>query len=450
MDKIAVFYDNETQKNKIEYVFDFIFSHYFIKKQKIEVIYNPKNNDDFSKEIYYQRKNSNNGIYIKPQKLIFSEKIVDSSNLKSNFYTYKEMTLYSVESEKKEKRDFINNSEVQFDIIETIFFHISRYEEYYAKKNQQDHHERMKSSEQFLVRKNLYKIPVVDHIVYVFLTILGYKKLNIKTIYAMTHDIDAIRKYPSFYKFLRAFARIAIKEKKISKLLILTKQYINTIYYKKDPYDTFDWLIPLNKSNEKIIYFMSGGKTKYDNFYDIEDKRLHSIFDLVKNNHYTIGLHPSYATSYEKNQFKKEIDAIERTTKQKIIKTRQHILHFSFKETIDILEELNITFDSTLGYQDLVGFRCGTGHDYHLYNFNNDRISTVIETPLVVMDGPLLMEGKYNIKESKKIIFNFLNKNNKFTKITFNFHNSTFDDIVCDAIELKKLYIDINNYLKVG
>jgi len=124
------------------------------------------------------------------------------------------------------------------------------------------------------------------------------------------------------------------------------------------------------------------------------------------------------------------------------------ILHFSFSNTIGILEEIGVKYDSTLGYQDLIGFRCGTGHNYYLYNFHKDRQSKVQEIPLVVMDGPLLMEANYNVDKAEKIIFDFMKQNNKFTKITFNFHNSTFDEVVCDSKKFKNLYFKINEYIK--
>jgi len=449
MDKIAIFYDNATYKNKIEYIFNYIFSHYFVKEKKIELVFNPLNdNQSFIQKIYYQDKKIDNIFYIKPQRLIFSDNPINSHDLIANEYLQDEMSLYSVERDKSEKKHFIVKREIQFDMIETIFFHISRYEEYHANQSQLDHHQRMKSSEQFLVKHKLYKIPVVDHIVYMFLKQLGFNDLNIKTIYSMTHDIDAIRKYPSFYKFSRALARVAIKEKKVSKVFNLVKQYLQVKITKKDTYDTFDWLLLENKSKEKSIYFMSGGKTKYDNFYSIYDDKLQGIFKLARDNNYTIGLHPSYSTPFEKKQFKKEIDILEKVIDNKIDKARQHILHYSVKETLDILEELDIKFDSTFGYQDLVGFRCGTGHNYYLYNFNKEKQSSVQEIPLVVMDGPLLMESDYDVLKAEKIIFDFIERNKKITKVTFNFHNSTFDDMVCDSKLLKKLYININDFFE--
>ncbi|HIP13155.1 MAG TPA: hypothetical protein EYG73_10610 [Arcobacter sp.] len=447
--KIAIFYDETKYKSRIEYVFNFIFSHYFIKKKKIELVFNPNEGlDSHQKSIVYKDIcDKENMIHIKPQNLIFSKNIIESKNLKSRKFQYKGLALYSLEKVEGQTQNFIENNIVNFDIIETIFFHISRYEEFFAQEDQLDHHQRMKSSEQLLVQQEIYKTPVVDHLVYVFLDCLGFKNLDITSIYSMTHDIDAIRKFPSFYKFLRAFARVITKDKSPKKAFDIIKQYTEVLIYQNDTYDTFDWLLSSNLAEEKIIYFMSGGKTKFDNFYSIDDKRLNSIFNRAKKYGYTIGLHPSYATPCEEEQLRKEIVILEERVSEKIINTRQHILHFSFKDTISILESQNIQYDSTLGFQDLIGFRCGTGHNYYLYNFNKEKESTVQEVPLVVMDGPLLMEANYDIEKSREVIFDFLAKNKELTKITFNFHNSTFDELITDSLGLKELYNNINQYV---
>ena len=46
-------------------------------------------------------------------------------------------------------------------------------------------------------------------------------------------------------------------------------------------------------------------------------------------------------------------------------------------------------YDSTLGYADREGFRCGTCMAYPLYDLQQDRPLNVWERPLIVMDGTL-------------------------------------------------------------
>ncbi len=100
---------------------------------------------------------------------------------------------------------------------------------------------------------------------------------------------------------------------------------------------------------------MSGGKTQYDNLYDIEDTTLKEVFKNALSKGYEIGLHPSYAAFNDKNQFFKEKVKLEKVTQQKITSSRQHILHYNITETPKVLERTGIKNDYTLGLQVRIG-----------------------------------------------------------------------------------------------
>lgn len=108
------------------------------------------------------------------------------------------------------------------------------------------------------------------------------------------------------------------------------------------------------------------------------------------------------------------------------------------------MKDDGIRFDSTLGYPDLVGFRCGTGFEYSLYDFANENISDIREIPLIVMDGSSL---QFQCNEDsdcfKKDLYEFLLRNKFNTHITFNFHNSIFDDSLKSRVGLIAIYRDL-------
>ena len=63
------------------------------------------------------------------------------------------------------------------------------------------------------------KIPIVDHLVYYLYQELGLMPTLLVTKYNVSHDLDAIQKFPSFYKFLRAIANVVlVQDNKISLL----------------------------------------------------------------------------------------------------------------------------------------------------------------------------------------------------------------------------------------
>jgi hypothetical protein len=333
------------------------------------------------------------------------------------------------------------------DIFQTIFFHISRYEEWFARDVQKDFHGLMSSDEHLLVRRAIHDTPVVDHLVFYLYELLKLNPKKRPSSFRLTHDIDAIRRFPSFYKFLRANANILFYQK--SKWTLIKK--LCSIYRKvvlkkeSDPYDTFDWLLNTNSSKiiDRKIYFLSGGKTKYENFYKIDDPKCAPIFKLSVENHYDFGIHPSYMSGQHENMIVQEKSSLEKVTNQKIIHSRQHFLKYNIKETSKILEKIGISTDSSLGYRNKTGFRCGTGFPYKLYNFETEKPFTFEEIPLVVMDMAIIHEVGWDVALFKSHLDTFLKKNEHYTQITFNFHNSTFDPVLIDAEELKSYYIKL-------
>ena len=58
---------------------------------------------------------------------------------------------------------------------------------------------------------------------------------------------------------------------------------------------------------------------------------------------------------------------------------------------------MGIEVDSTLGYAEKSGFRCGTCIDYHPYDFKNDKPMKIIERPLILMDTTFTNYNKISI-----------------------------------------------------
>ncbi|MBK8349317.1 MAG: hypothetical protein IPL08_17520 [Saprospiraceae bacterium] len=77
-----------------------------------------------------------------------------------------------------------------------------------------------------------------------------------------------------------------------------------------------------------------------------------------------------------------------------------------------------------------------------MYNFELEKPYNFIEIPLVVMDMAIIHQVGWDADLFKKHLDAFLLKNNHFTQITFNFHNSTFDPVFVDAVKLKAFYLN--------
>ena len=124
----------------------------------------------------------------------------------------------------------------------------------------------------------------------------------------------------------------------------------------------------------------------------------------------------------------------------KISKSRQHYLHFDFHKTIKYLENNKISEDSSLGYNEHVGFRCGTGVPFYLFNWSIMAKSKVLERPLVWMDSSQMNLHKKTGFSFQDGVSHFF-KNNKFnTQIEINIHNSSWVDFKYFGVNLAMIY----------
>lgn len=428
--------------SRLSYVLAFLNNHP-LKPSNVEIILNDKINGDIS--INYSSLIVN-GITVPFQNLYFDTQNAYKSDIFINEYSYKENLLYSVEKISKERSEFFSGGLFGFDIFEMIFYHISRFEEFFARPDQMDYHARMKSKEQLLVKYNLNRIPVVDQLVFSFFCALGFQMSNLATEYTLTHDIDAIFKYNSLAKFPKSVVRVLLMGLGLNGFVRIIKSYVRKIInYFDDPYFSFDYLFrPETFFNRKIVFFVSGGSTRFD-LYNINYlKNLKKVVDYGIEKGYNIGFHPSYNASSNAQLFNKEKEVLENISEQKIEFCRTHFLRLDFKKSFQIISNSNIRFDSTLGFPDLIGFRCGTGFEYSLYDFTNEKKSNIREIPLVVMDGSSLQfQCNENPECFKKDLYDFLSQNKFNTHITFNFHNSIFDVSLKSRTGLLAIYHEL-------
>lgn len=428
--------------NRLGYVVDFIDNHP-LKPSNCSFLLNSSRENlqiiDYS--------NSENSIFKIPvQNELFRIDKKFNKHLIINKYMFENSILYSVENQKKECLEFCIKGHFSFDIFETIFFHISRIEEYFADSEQLDMYGKMKIGEQLLVKQAIYEIPVVDILLKGFFKALGLTVVSIPTTYSLTHDLDILYKYDSWFKLPKSIARVILMGLGMKGI----KSTIHHFYKSRldtnnDPYHVYDWLFSSSESfHEKVIYFMAGGKTKYDLFNNNYKKNIAKIISLAIAKGYKIGLHPSYNAHDNNALFVIEKELLQSKYGAEINRVRTHFLRFRFPETLEVIENNQISHDSSFGYNEFPGFKCGTGFPYLLYNVTKDIPTSVIETPLILMDSSLIF---FKCKEDQDCyrseLFSFIEKNKLDTHITFNFHNSSFDKSLESRYKLKEVYNDL-------
>ncbi|MDP0589320.1 MAG: polysaccharide deacetylase family protein [Candidatus Endonucleobacter bathymodioli] len=325
----------------------------------------------------------------------------------------------------------------ELDIFAASFFMLTRWEECVNKTR--DKHNRFPATASLAYKQGFLDRPIVNEYVDALKGMLleiddslEFKKYNYQLY--LTHDVDELYMWKSWSQVFRIALGDIVKRKSFSLALERFAEYflikIGTI---KDPFDTFDWLMDKSEDTgvKSRFYFMSGGVTENDNRYKIDEPKSLALIEKIKKRGHCIGIHPSYNTYNDFKQFKKEKDLLEKVVGEKIVEGREHYLRFEVPTTWQIWEDNGMEVDSTCGYADKEGFRCGTGDKFSVFNILTREKLKLKERPLVVMDSSLFYYNNYTDSEVKKKINSMKKKSNSFTIL---WHNSQED---------KKKYEDI-------
>lgn len=297
-----------------------------------------------------------------------------------------------------------NNSYLSIDIFGSAFFMLTRYEEYV--KPDRDQHDRFPATASLAYQEGFLDRPIINE----YLEILWYcmkrlwpglerKQRNFRTI--VSHDIDV--------PFTHAL--VSIKQLIIScggdvlnrKTPSLALKRANSWYtvkrrgYRMDNNYTFDRIMDISEQNglQSAFYFQTDcTDAAYDHSYSIGHPYIRQLMrDMYQRGH-EIGIHPSYNTYQDPNRTKLEFEKLLKACEEERIEQdkwggRQHYLRWNVPITWRNWNEAGINYDSTLGYADHAGFRCGVCYEFPVYDVKQRKHLPLIERPLIVMEGSI-------------------------------------------------------------
>ncbi|HOW08727.1 MAG TPA: polysaccharide deacetylase family protein [Bacteroidales bacterium] len=310
------------------------------------------------------------------------------------------------------------------DVFASSFFMLTRWEE--IVNEIRDSHGRFPGSESTAFKNNFLLRPVVNEYVemlWEMLKKLGYNGIrkSRKFEVVFTHDIDIL----IYNRSIKTILGDIFRRKNVHAAF----ENIKYLFY-PNPYNTFDLLMTKSEKLEVKSHFYlmsSSGNSIYDSNSYLNSKLFRHSVDEIKKRGHILGFHPGYDTFDNPCKWRDEKDLLENAIQQKVLEGRQHYLRIDLTKTLSIWEENNMEIDSTLGYADKEGFRCGTGDVFHLFDIKGRRILKLKERPLIVMDGTLRQYQEYPLDKVSDVLNYYISIGKKFgSLITLLFHNSSF------------------------
>ncbi len=122
--------------------------------------------------------------------------------------------------------------------------------------------------------------------------------------------------------------------------------------------------------------------------YDFNDKNMRDLLFELNSHGWEVGLHGSFHSFLDTEKLRNEKAALEQALKSPVIGGRQHNLNLKIPETWLNQEKAGLFYDTTLGYNDCLGFRWGISFPFRPYYPEENRSLTILQIPLAIEDLP--------------------------------------------------------------
>lgn len=152
--------------------------------------------------------------------------------------------------------------------------------------------------------------------------------------------------------------------------------------------------------------------------YTLDNPLIKRTISLLKEKGAEIGLHGSLIAYNCLDNLKIEKKKLENLIGE-IIGIRQHRQIMLCPETWINQEKVGLQYDTSLGYVDDVGFRAGTGIPFYPWDIQTKRKISILELPIIIVDGTLFQERflNYSEKQALEVCSEIINTTNKYSSV---------------------------------
>jgi hypothetical protein len=298
--------------------------------------------------------------------------------------------------------------ECTVDLPLSILLTLSRWEE--TLHDRRDSHGRFTSSQSVSTRDGFLHRPIVDEYGLAFEQALSFiypswppsqRTLRVK----LSHDADHIG-IPFGWK----------------QVLRHTTHYRNPNNSCRELWNLFSGAPPtelravqdiarlsIDRKLDASVYWMASSPGNWDSGYDPRVPAVRNVIQWLDDNQIENGFQAGYNTFRAPEKLRREVSALREVLGDRPLGGRQHYLRWC-PETWIHWETSGLSYDSTVGFADRIGFRAGTCVPYRPWLFPLNRASDLLEIPLLVMDGTLVVYMKLGEQESNEQVQDLLNR----------------------------------------
>jgi hypothetical protein len=211
----------------------------------------------------------------------------------------------------------------------------------------------------------------------------------------LTHDVDEVKKT---YQWI-TYPLKQIKRGKPGNIIPQCRSFIQKLKG-KEPYWTFDEILRVEGSRgvKSSFYFLketgkvllSDRKTwrHLGRKYDLDSPPIRELLHDLHSRGWEVGLHGSFYSYVDPELLRNEKEALEHSLGYPVSGGRQHNLNLKIPETWLNQETAGLVYDTTLGYNDSLGFRWGISFPFRPFFPDEGRNLDILQIPLAIEDLP--------------------------------------------------------------
>lgn len=317
------------------------------------------------------------------------------------------------------------------DLFASAFFMLTRWEE--AVRPERDAYGRFPATAALAVRGGFLDRPVVheyaDLLEHMFAR-LGWPIQRQKPA-ARLHfscDVDHPRLWWSAADRLRTLGGSLWQRRNPAEALWWLR---HGMFRRRDPFDVFEqWMYALEKNDVTGHFnFMGERPRTSDCYYPIRHPVVRNLIRRMAIRGHVVGFHPSREAHADAAVFDRELESLRAVCPTPVTTGRQHYLCFEAPDTWQRWADAGMAWDSTLGYPESEGFRCGMCCDFPVFNFRTRQLLPLREKPLLAMDVTFARYRRYTPMQARERIAHLHREVKKHGgELVLLWHNSSWDD----------------------
>lgn len=337
----------------------------------------------------------------------------------------------------------LENCEIFYDILGLAYWAMTRVEEVECKEF--DSHLRFQAKSSHAYKHGYLDRPIVDE----WFDVLSQAMLRlwpelplIKPEFSikLSHDVDVPSRYAfaSYVGICRLMVGDVYKWHDYKSAILATwmKFKSKKRIHRNDPVNTFNWIMTTSEKYKlkSSFYFICGRTNKArDAAYEPEHPAIRALMRDIHSRGHEIGLHPSYGTYLSSGLLANESVRLKRVCAEEGIFQeawggRMHYLRWQTPTTLYGWKAARMDYDSTMGYADMPGFRCGTCYEFTAFD-PVERMSLSFKIrPLIAMECTVISKTYMGLGLGQESFDQFMKLKNRCRLVkgafTMLWHNS--------------------------